>query len=249
MTPIEIAESLKDAIPTHVNFVVIPGWRIEEIADALPTSGLTFSKEQFLALANSLPSDFAFSNNFPGNATMEGFLFPDSYRLPREINAREFILTMVNNFDMHISNEMRQGLERQGLDLYRGTTLASIVEREAIIDEEKPLIASVFLNRLSAGMPLAADPTVQYALGYNQVQKTWWTNPLTLQDLNIDSPYNTYIYLDLPPGPIANPGRTSIRAVAFPAQTPYLYFRAACDQSGRHLFSETFEEHLRNACP
>jgi UPF0755 protein len=249
MSPIEIAQSLKDAIPTHVTFVVIPGWRMEEIAEALPTSGLTFSAEEFLALASSPSVEFAFLNNFPADASMEGFLYPDTYRLPREIDAREFILTLVNNFDQKISQEIRQGLDIQGLDLFQGTTLASIVEREAIIDDEKPLIASVFLNRLSAGMPLASDPTVQYALGYNQDQKTWWTNPLSLQDLNIDSPYNTYIYPDLPPGPIDNPESTSLKAVAFPAQTTYLYFRAACDNSGRHLFSETFEEHVNNACP
>jgi UPF0755 protein len=249
LTPIEIAQALQDAIPTHVTFVVIPGWRMEEIAASLSTSGLTFSEEDFLSLANVPPSDFAFLTNYPAYATLEGFFYPDTYHLLRELSAREFIHTMVNNFDLQISQEIRQGLERQGLDLYRGTTLASIVEREAVVEGEKPLIASVFLNRLSVSMPLASDPTVQYALGYNQEQMTWWTNPLSLQDLRLDSPYNTYINIDLPPGPIANPVKTSLRAVAFPAQTSYLYFRAMCDQSGRHIFSKTFEEHINNACP
>jgi UPF0755 protein len=107
----------------------------------------------------------------------------------------------------------------------------------------------VFYNRLASGSRLASDPTVQYALGYNQNQGTWWTNPLSLQDLQVDSLYNTYIYNGLPPAPISNPGLAALRAVAFPAQTPYFYFRAACDGSGRHLFAQTYEEHVANECP
>jgi UPF0755 protein len=112
-----------------------------------------------------------------------------------------------------------------------------------------PLIASVFLNRLAAGMPLEADSTAQYALGYQEKTHTWWKNPLSLGDLQVDSPYNTYLYGGLPPGPISNPGLNALRAVAFPAQAEYYYFRAACDGSGEHNFAETFEEHLQNACP
>ena len=112
-----------------------------------------------------------------------------------------------------------------------------------------PLIASVFINRLNAGLKLDSDPTVQYALGYNSEDKSWWTNPLSLTDLKIDSPYNTYLYAGLPPGPIASPDLSALRAVAFPAQTPYYYFRAACDGSGKHEFSETFQEHLSKECP
>jgi UPF0755 protein len=127
--------------------------------------------------------------------------------------------------------------------------LASIVERESIDASEMPLIASVFLNRLAIGMNLDADSTAQYALGYNEGQNTWWTNPLGASDLQVESPYNTYRFPGLPPGPIANPGLNALRAVAFPAQTPYYYFRAACDGSGKHLFAETYAEHLQNACP
>jgi UPF0755 protein len=121
-----------------------------------------------------------------------------------------------------------------------------MVEREAVINEEKPLIASVFLNRLALDMKLDSDPTVQYAIGYDPV---WWPNPLSLADLEVDSPFNTYKYAGLPPAPIANPGLSALRAVAFPADTPYFYFRARCDGSGYHDFAETFEEHLSNGCP
>jgi UPF0755 protein len=108
-------------------------------------------------------------------------------------------------------------------------------------------IASVFYNRMAAGMKLDSDPTVQYALGFNDRKNTWWTNPLTSTD--VDSPYNTYLYPGLPPGPIDNPGLEALQAVANPQSTPYYYFRAACDGSGRHNFARTYQEHLKNACP
>jgi UPF0755 protein len=115
-------------------------------------------------------------------------------------------------------------------------------------DEEKPLIASVYLNRLNIDMKLDADPTVQYALGYDFIEGTWWKNPLGLDDLRFDSPFNTYAYRGLPPAPISNPDLDSLQAVAFPAETPYYYFRARCDSSGYHSFAETFEEHVANGC-
>ncbi len=120
---------------------------------------------------------------------------------------------------------------------------------QAVVDAEKPTIASVFINRLKKGIKLDSDPTVQYALGYDENKKTWWKNPLSLQDLKVSSTYNTYLYTGLPPGPICNPGLSALRAVAFPAQTPYYYFRARCDGSGRHAFAMTYDEHLKNACP
>jgi len=111
------------------------------------------------------------------------------------------------------------------------------------------MIASVFLNRMAINMKLDSDPTVQYAAGYQEGRGGWWTNPLSLADLQIDSPYNTYIYNGLPPGPISSPSLAAMQAVATPAQSPYYYFRAACDGSGRHNFARTFEEQVQNACP
>ena len=186
---------------------------------------------------------------FPANATGEGFIFPDTYNFRRDVPLYELFNTFFANFEQNLSIEIRDGYALQGLDIFQAVTLASIVEKETVVAEEMPLIASVFLNRLAAGMPLESDPTVQYAIGYNPAQKTWWTNPLTSDDLQINSPYNTYQGNGLPPGPIANPGIDALRAVAFPAQSPYYYFRAACDGSGKHVFSETFQQHLNNACP
>jgi UPF0755 protein len=153
------------------------------------------------------------------------------------------------SFFLQVTNEIKNGFAAQSLDICQAVILASMIEREAIVDEEMPQIASVFYNRLNSGSVLASDPTVQYAIGFNKNQGTWWTNPLTLNDLKVDSPYNTYLYNGLPPGAISNPGLPALRAVAFPAQTPYYYFRAACDGSGRHLFAETFNEHVANECP
>jgi len=156
---------------------------------------------------------------------------------------------LLDNFDVKVDPEMRAGFQDQGLTFHQAVILASIVQREAIVEEEMPLIASVFLNRLSAGMKLDSDPTVQYALGYDPIKTTWWKTPLSLDDLAISSPYNTYLQVGFPPGPISNPGLSALKAIAHPSQTPYFYFRAVCDGSGRHNFSQTFEEHQQNACP
>jgi UPF0755 protein len=138
-------------------------------------------------------------------------------------------------------------MQANGLTLHEAVTLASIVEREAVQPDERPLIAGVFLNRLRLGMPLGADPTVQYALADDpqSVERFgFWKQGLTLEDLEVESPYNTYVNGGLPPGPIANPGLDSLEAVAYPAETSYLYFVARED--GSHVFAETLEEHLRN---
>jgi UPF0755 protein len=139
-------------------------------------------------------------------------------------------------------------LKRTNLDLNQAIILASIIEKETIFAEEAPMIASVFINRLNAGMPLQSDPTVQYALGYSEDQKTWWKNPLSSTDLGINSLYNTYLNDGLPPTPICNPGLNSINAILEPAETDYLFFRAACDGSGRHIFNVLYEDHLKAEC-
>jgi len=246
MSAIAIARELQDATPEEVNFVILPGWRMEEIAASLTTSGLAFSPEEFLTAARTPHPDFDF---LAGAATTEGFLYPDSYIVPRGVTANDFVNGLLRNFALHLTPDLTNEYQHKGLTVYQAVTLASLVEREAVQDDEKPLIASVYLNRFKIDMKLDADPTVQYALGYSPLQQSWWTSPLTLVDLQVNSPYNTYIYAGLPPTPIANPSLEALRAVAFPAETNYLYFRAKCDRSGFHEFSETFDEHLTNECP
>lgn len=249
MSPLEIAQALQDATPSEVAFNVLPGWRIEEIAAALPTSGLTFTPEIFLKTAANLPANSPLLAEMPQGATIEGFLFPDNYTISRQVTPQGFVDALIDNFQSKLTADIRQGFSRQDLSLFDAVSLASIVQREAVVPEEMPMIASVYLNRLQTGMKLDADPTVQYALGYNPTQNSWWTNPLSQADLQVNSPYNTYLNWGLPPGPISNPGLQALQAVAFPAQTPYYFFRAACDGSGKHLFAETFEQHVANACP
>ena len=249
MTSVEIVDALLDSTPRFVTVNILPGWRLEEIAENLPTTGLAITGEEFLQAAYSPPAWAVLEFELPSGSSLEGFLLPGSYELLRDSSPNDLLETILNRFKQQVTFDIRDGFNRQGLSLFEGVTLASIVERENVVTEEMPIIASVFLNRIEVGMDLETDPTVQYALGYNVTQGTWWTNPLSLSDLEVDSPYNTYLYNGLPPGPIANPSINALQAVAFPADTPYYYFRAACDGSGRHNFSQTFEQHLDFACP
>jgi UPF0755 protein len=249
MNPIQISTQLQDATPDKVTFNILPGWRLEEVAAAIPTSGLESSPENFLEATSHLPNRYMLSYQASSTSSYEGFLLPDSYNLKRNLSIDQILAIMLQNFDNHISNPMRMGFETQGLSIYQATILASIVQKEAILSEEMPLIASVYLNRLAIGMKLDADPTVQYAVGYNKNKNTWWKVPLQPADLEIDSPYNTYKYPGLPPGPIANPGLEALWAIANPAKTSYYYFRASCGGDGSHTFAQNYQQHIENACP
>jgi len=234
MTELEIANQLGNHQPSKTTIIILAGWRAEEIGDKLIQLGLTISREVFMEIVRA--------------GDKEGYLNPGSYVVKRDIQAAELVDLFYQKFIDQITPELEDQLSNQGLDLHQAVILASIIEREAVLDEEMPLIASVFLNRLHQEFQLAADPTVQYALGYNSDQNSWWTNPLSLEDLKYQSPYNTYLNSGLPPGPICNPGPDALQAVANPAKTNFFYFRAACDGSGSHNFAITFEEHLENAC-
>jgi UPF0755 protein len=244
----QIAETLQSASAQAIQVTIPEGWRREQIASALAQSQLAINPDSFLRATQLAPNGFSFSSQIPAGGSVEGFLFPDTYLFEPGTNTVEAAQAMLQNFDQRVTPEMRSGFEAQGLTLFQAVTLASIVEREAVVPDERPKIASVFLNRLSQGLKLDADPTVQYAVGH-QPDGSWWKTTLTSSDLSLDNPYNTYVYAGLPPGPICNPGLASLKAVAQPADTPYLYFRAACDGSGRHQFAETYGQHLQNACP
>lgn len=243
MNALEIAGKLQDPLSQEVTFNILPGWRAEEIAASLATSGLNVDAESFLKVVRRGKEGEEALNSY------EGFLFPGTYRFLRDVTAEEMVQAFYHEFERTVTDDLRSAYSQRGLSLVEAVTLASIVQREAVLTEEQPLIASVFYNRLQQNMKLDSDPTVQYALGYGETWGNWWKVPLTLDDLSIDSPYNTYLYPGLPPGPICNPGLSALQAVAYPAETPYFYFRAACDGSGRHQFARTFEEHLQNACP
>jgi len=248
MTPLEIARRLLDAVPEDVEFNILPGWRMEEIGAALPTSGIQVTEKEFLDLARNPPADII-PTGLPPMSSLEGFLMPGSYQVKRDTPVRDLAALFLNRFDENVPQDFRDGFATQGLDLFQAVTLASIVQREAVVADEQAVIASVFNNRMASGMRLESDPTVQYALGYQLLKKTWWKNPLSSADLRFDSSYNTYVYPGLPPGPISNPSLGVLRAVAFPDQTDFYFFRAQCDGSGRHFFAVTYAEHLKNGCP
>ena len=232
-----------------IHTVVVPeGYNIFEIAAAIESAGLG-SKEDFLEVAKQetgLVRDLD-----PEAKSLEGYLFPDTYLFTRTMSMREMAAAMVRRFrkeaqalGLHPSTPTAGAPGTPGLqqDPHQVVTLASIVEKETADPSERPEIASVYSNRLSHNMALAADPTVVYAA---QLQGDY-RGTIYQSDLQSDSPYNTYRHPGLPPGPIANPGAASLRAAMQPAQTDYLFFVAAGDGSGRHHFSSTFEQHERN---
>lgn len=248
MSPVQISASLLDATPKDAVVTVLPGWRIEEVAANISRSGLSINSAEFISAAYAPSNEYLSYLPVDHVASLEGFLFPGTYVFPRETGLDDVVEHLLTEFSKNVDATLMDGFERQGLNLYEAIILASIIEKEAVVDEEKPLIASVFYNRLAQGWRLETDPTVQYGLGFQTETQSWWKSPLALSDLKVDSPHNTYIVFGLPPTPICNPDMSSLRAVAFPAVTPYYFFRAACDGSGRHNFGITYQDHLNNAC-
>ena len=245
MTLVGVAEALQSARAPEITFTIPEGWRREQIADAVHAAGFAFGAAEFLVQTEQTPTTLPEAESLP---SLEGFLFPDTYRLPIDAAPGDLVDAMLETFGLRVDEPLRSAFQAQGLDLVGAVTLASIIEREATVAEERPLIAGVFMNRLRLGIRLESDPTVQYAVG-QQPDGSWWKSPLTLLDLQVDSPFNTYRNEGLPPAPISNPGIASLTAVGNPSQTEFLFFRAACDGSGRHIFSRTFEEHVAQACP
>jgi len=244
---IEVARKITNPTPELVQFNVLPGWRVEEIAASLPRSGLSIDPQDFVNFVKNPPSDWLKNEEIEVNS-LEGYLGTGQFLLDRDITLSDFIRILTDRFEEGISDQISMEINTKGLTLSEVIILASIVERETIDEVEMPLIASVFLNRYQIGMKLDSDPTVQYAVGFNKQQATWWTNPLSIEDLQISSPFNTYVNIGLPPGPICNPSLSAIQAVVFPEETNYYYFRAKCDGSGLHNFAENYDDHLNNGC-
>ncbi len=232
---------------------VLEGWRLEEIADAVAEQGI--SRDEFLAeararnfaLSAARPDGFAFLQDAGRNASLEGYLYPAKYSIRKDDTPRSVLGKMLQAFGDNLTPDIQPAADAAGLSLYDVVTLASVIEREAVVPEERPIIAQVFLSRLRQGMTLDADPTVQYAVAEDpdSVRRYgYWKRELTRADLEYDSPYNTYANRGLPPGPICSPRLESLEAVVHPATTNYLYFVAKGD--GSHAFAVTLDEHLEN---
>ena len=247
----EIAVALTDSRNSYIPFRIIEGERIEEIAAKIDGAQtyFGFSGAEFMVQVRAgAPVDAAFANKvgLPAGASLEGFLYPDTYQLPADVTATMLRDILVNNFLSKVSDQVISDANAQGLTLFQVVTLASIVQREAVHVDEQPMIAGVYRNRMNINMRLEADPTVQYAIGFRG--GTWWPQITVENYTNVESAYNTYLNNGLPPGPISNPGVSAIQAVVYPAQSEYLFFRADCRSDGYHSFAKTFEEHVAN-CP
>lgn len=222
----------------HTQAVTIPeGMTVVQIAELLDEKGIV-KRDDFLQAARNKDLVSEFLPDDPAiREPLEGYLFPDTYRFGKGATSEEIVRLMVDTLKSHLTAEVRQQLAARNMTFHQVLTLASIIEREAIVDEERPIIAGVYTNRLRMKMKLDADPTVLYAHGRTH-------GLLTLKDLEVVSPYNTYRAIGLPPGPIAAPGLKSIQAALNPADVDYLYFVARNDNT--HVFSRTLAEHNAN---
>jgi UPF0755 protein len=260
MTMHEIAEALQHGGADTITVTIPEGWRMEQTAWLLEEQGL-MRGDDFLAYARTVPRDYAWQVEWPPDASSEGFLFPDTYELDAESTPADLVDLMLATFDARAAPEIESRLagrmifdlelgDYRSMTVYDVITLASIVEREAVVDEERPIIASVYYNRLDpayveeTALRLSSDPTVQYVKGYDPETGNWWNPMLPGEGQTIESPYNTFQVQGLPPGPICSPGLASILAVLNPSDTDYLYFHAIGD--GSHVFASTLDEHLRN---
>ncbi|HEY8394009.1 MAG TPA: endolytic transglycosylase MltG [Thermaerobacter sp.] len=244
MSTPEILDKLARGDILTARFTIPEGFTVAQIIDGLVEMGLV-DRDGFRAALNEAARDWPY---LPEDAELreplEGYLFPDTYQVPvgadgRVANPRIIVRAMLERFEAAFDRRRRERARELGLSVHEVVTLASIIEREAKVPDERPLISAVYHNRLRLGMKLDADPTTLYAVGRT-------SGPLTRRDLGVDSPYNTYRYPGLPPGPIGAPGLGSIDAALYPADTDYLYFVLRPDGSGRHRFARTLEEHNRN---
>lgn len=246
----ELALLLSDpgAINWERTITVIEGWTTDEIAAYLSKEGVVSEEEWYAVVgrprtalhAGDIPdfsNEFTFLRDKPNKYGLEGYLFPDTYNILKTADAEQIVKRMLATFGKKMTPEMREEIQRQGKSLYDIVILASILEREVRSEKDKKLAAGVFYNRLKIGMPLQADATVNYATGKS-------SPAVSYEDLQVDSPYNTYKYKGLPPTPISNPGQESLIAAVYPTETDYLYYLT--DKEGTAYFARTLAEHNAN---
>ncbi|PSB16657.1 endolytic transglycosylase MltG [filamentous cyanobacterium CCP1] len=234
--PLEvIASKIWTGSITERSFTIPEGWSIREMAAYFEDQGF-FSAEEFVAATQQIPTE-QYPWLSPDLPHLEGFLYPDTYKVAEDTSPTAIVYQMLDRFEEVALPIYENGQARTNYTFLEWVTLASIVEKETVVDEERPEIAGVFARRLQEGIPLGADPTVEYALGIRQTED----QPLTYAQVSVPSPYNTYINAGLPPTPIASPGISSLDVSIEPPDTEYLYFVARYD--GTHVFSRTLAEH------
>jgi UPF0755 protein len=238
------ALSAGKAASQEKTITIIEGWNIDDIGNYLKGEKIEAAND-FISLAGKKINDWPFSfprpeflKTVPLEADLEGFLFPDTYRIFKDSSAEEIIKKMLDNFDSKLDAELSAVIVRQGRNLYEIITMASLVEKEVKSEADMKIVAGIFYDRIKYGQPLESCATLAYILGVNKPQ-------YTLEDTQIESPYNTYRRQGLPPSPIANPGLKAIRAAIYPEFTDYNYFLTRPD-TGATVFSRTYDEHLLN---
>lgn len=230
----EILEKLVQGEAEEYEIAIPEGFTVKDIAERLGEEGIA-EKEDFLKRAEKFAPYPYMKATDKVKYRAEGFLFPATYKVQAEVTVEELLELMTNTFDQRLTPSMRRRAEEMGLSVHELVTLASLVEKEARYDEDRPIIAQVFLKRLKLDMPLQSDATLQYLMDAPK-------EDLSISDTKMESPYNTYQNRGLPPGPVANPGLESIQAVLHPADTDYLYFVA--DREGHNHYTDNYDEHL-----
>lgn len=229
-TPDEVLDRIVNGRVIFHRVTVPEGSTVRDVAKILSQNGLA-SEQAIIRLAR----DTSYVNTLELSvSSLEGYLFPETYNLRKTQDERSVLKAMVRQFRLHYPEAWQKRSEELGLSVHDVVTIASLVEKEAVVDSERPLIAAVFMNRLERNMPLQSDPTTVYDL-------PGFSGPITWNELRRDSPYNTYLHTGLPAGPICNPGARSLEAVLYHANVPYLYF--VSNNDGTHHFSESYEEH------
>lgn len=233
MTADEVLTKLINGDTAEVKFTIPEGFGVKEIAKRLADEGLV-DEQEFLAKAKDFAPYPYIDRKSDIRYACEGFLFPDTYILHEDATVDGILKMMAKDFDNRLTPDLRARAKAMNLSLHELITLASLVEKEAMYEEDRAIIAQVFFKRLRVGMPLQSDTTLQYLLDAPK-------EDVSLDDTRIESPYNTYQHRGLPPGPIASPGMASIKAVLYPADTDYLYFVA--DRQGHNHYSTNYSDH------
>jgi len=233
-SPVEVFEAISSGKTALKKITIIEGWTEKEIADYLDERGLV-KKSDFLESAKKKKQEYDF---LEGAETLEGYLFPDTYYIPYKSTADDIIKKMLDNFDKKLTNEIKNEINKQGRSIRDVSILASVVEKEVYKEQDRKIVAGLFLKRISQGKPLEADSTINYITGKDLAQPSY-------SDTRQDSLYNTYLHKGLPPGPICNPSLSSILAAVYPEDSPYLFYLNRQDTK-ETIFSETYEEHLEN---
>jgi UPF0755 protein len=244
MSPRKIAKVITSGqtVSREKTIKIIEGWRISDIDDYLSKN--TYPRGTFTKLASTKNNfddyreELSFLNLLPANSGLEGFMFPDTYRVYQDATVDDIAFKMLTNFETKISPELRAEILRQGKTLYEIVTMASLIEKEVRSEEDMKLVSGIFWNRINIGQALESCATLAFILGEDKPQ-------YSVEDTEIINPYNTYQNPGLPPGPISNPGLKAIEAAIYPTPSDYYFFLSRFD-NGETVFSKTYEEHLRN---